>query len=204
MNVRITSAQRAELENHDWVHDVVCVRHERGDDVNERLRLPRALRTLVSLAVLLPLFACGAQLVEFPLDAGRIDGPAPVEVVVATATADVVPAPDDTIDVTGLRVLTDAHDVVQSATGEARLHAGAVPGEVYVVVARGGLVTYDALHAAFTAATPHTLGDVVPASEFTLEDADLTTPVQRTLVIAHIANVPSYQAFAITFHAAAR
>ena len=50
-------------------------------------------------------------------------------VVVATVTAAAVPAPDYTLDVNGLLVLTDIDDVVQSVSGTAGLTAGGVAGQ---------------------------------------------------------------------------
>jgi hypothetical protein len=123
-------------------------------------------------------------------------------VVVSSVTAESVPAPNYTIDVSGLAVLTDIDDVVQSVTGTADLTAGSVTGQTYVVVAASGLGTYDEIDTAYEAGTPAAMTLNIPAADFTLVGEDLTVPVVRTLIIANISEgVPSYEAFEITFNA---
>jgi hypothetical protein len=131
------------------------------------------------------------------------DNTALFDVVVATATAGAVDAPDYTLAADGLLVRTDVNDVVQSVTGTAGLTAGSMPGQSYVVVAAADLDTYAKLDAAFIAGTAAPLVLAIPAADFTLVGADLTTPQVRTLIVANIVNaVASYEAFQITFHPA--
>ena len=131
------------------------------------------------------------------------DNTASFDVVVATATAGGVDAPDDTLEVAGLLVHTDVNDIVQSVTGSAALTAGVVPGQRYVVVSAAGLDTYAELDAAFIAGTDAALALAIPAADFTLVGEDLTTPKVRTLIVANsLSGVTSYEAFEITFHPA--
>jgi hypothetical protein len=124
-------------------------------------------------------------------------------VVVSTATAQSGRAPDYTLDVSGLSLLTDVNDVVVSAAGSASLSAGSVTGQKYVVVnehALSTLDTYAKLNAAFLAGTAAPLTTTIPVAAFTLVADDLTTSQIRTLIIANTTQgVASYQAFAITF-----
>lgn len=124
-------------------------------------------------------------------------------VVVSTATAQSVRAPDYTLDVSGLNLLTDVNDVVVSAMGSAILSAGSVTGQQYVVVnehAVSTLDTYAELDGAFLAGTAAPLTTTIPVAAFTLVADDVTTSQIRTLIIANTSQgVASYQAFAITF-----
>lgn len=133
------------------------------------------------------------------------DNTAQFAVVVATATAGAVPAPDYTLDAAGLLVRTDVNDVVVTATGTANLTAGPIPvlGQRYVVVNAAGLVTYDQIDAAYLAGTDAALVLGIPAAAFTLVGTDLTADQVRTLIIANtVSGVTSYERFEITFHPA--
>lgn len=132
------------------------------------------------------------------------DNYAAFSVVVATAAAESVDAPNFALDVAGLLVWTDVNDVVQSVTGTADLAAGSVTGQRYVVVNAAGLDTYAKLDAAYSAGTDAALTLAIPTGDFTLVGADLTgSTTVRTLIIANILDgVAAYQAFAITFHPA--
>lgn len=128
-----------------------------------------------------------------------------VEVLATAVTSGEVVAPDYTLDVSGLAVLTDAGDVVQSVTGTADLTEVLVTGQLYAVVEAAGLYTYAAIDAAFIAATQTALTLTIPAADFTLVAADLTAGTTvRTLIVANTSTdgVASYQAFEITFHPA--
>lgn len=124
-------------------------------------------------------------------------------VVVATATAGAVAAPDYTLNAAGLLVRTDVNNVVQTVTGTADLTAGTVVGQTYVVVDAAGLNTYAAIDAAYHAGTIKALVLAIPADDFTLVGKDLTVPEVRTLIIANTQDgFTSYQAFEITFNPA--
>jgi hypothetical protein len=131
------------------------------------------------------------------------DNVANIDVVVATATSQAVPAPDFTIDVSGLVVVTDANNIIQSVTGAAHLTAGAVAGQSLVVLEAAGLTTYADIDTAFKGATPVAFTSDVAAAAFTLVGVDLTTPAVRTLIVSNTTNgVTSYESFEITFHPA--
>jgi len=126
-----------------------------------------------------------------------------LDVVGSSATASSVPAPNYSINCTGITIQTDANDVVQSTSGNASLTADTVTGQLYVVVEAGSLATYAQLDAAFLAGSQVAVASTIPASSFTLEDTDLTDNQVRTVIIANTSNgVRSYQAFQITFHPA--
>lgn len=130
------------------------------------------------------------------------DNTADYAVVVSSVTAEAVPAPDYTIDVAGIEVLTDINNVVQSATGTAALTAGSVTGQTYLVVEASGLTTYADIDTAYLAGTPEALTLAIPAADFTLVGEDLTTPAVRTLIVANTSEgVRSYEAFEIVFNA---
>jgi len=125
------------------------------------------------------------------------------EISEAAAAVSAVLAPDYTLAVSGLTVLTDAHAIVHSATGAAELTAGRVAGQQYVVVEVGGLRTFSELDGAYLSGVPAPLVATLPAAAFSLVGADLATALQRTLILAHVeGGVRSYQAFEITFHPA--
>lgn len=132
------------------------------------------------------------------------DGDATFELVETSVDADSVQAPQYSIDTSGLLVLVNSEQVVQSATGsiDLSLGMGAVAGQSYMVLDASGLDTFAELDAAFIMGTPVAIGDP-PASDFTLVGEDLDAPVVRTLIIANIQEgVAAYQAFEITFHPA--
>jgi hypothetical protein len=160
------------------------------------------MKSLKRALLLLPwLWACGAQLVEFDLDAGAAppnhDGVRSLRV-----SAQSVEAPDYVLELDALSVLTDVNGIVQSATGDATLTAGSVPGQSYVVVDAADLHDYAEIDAAYRSATSAALTLDVPAQAFALVDDDLSESQPRTLIIANLSNgVRSYQAFEIMFHA---
>jgi hypothetical protein len=131
------------------------------------------------------------------------DNTANYDVVESTATAESVPAPDYTIEASGLALLTDVNDVVVSASGSAALTDGPVPvlGQTYVILEATGLITYAAINTAYLAGTPVAVTATIPAADFVLVGDDLTTDQVRTVIIANtVSGVRSYQAFEITFH----
>jgi hypothetical protein len=165
-------------------------------------RAKRRALVLALLALLPWLFACEDQPValELELDAGEPHVDA--HFVGTAAMAQSVAAPDYALDTTGLMIVTDAHDVVQAATGSAALSSGAVVGQRYVVVDAAALTTYAALDKAFISAAGAALTPAIPAAAFALVGADLTTPQARTLILANIeTGVASYQSFEVTFEA---
>jgi Big-like domain-containing protein len=136
-------------------------------------------------------------------------------VVESAAVGEAVPVPDYTLSVAGLELLTDANDVVQSATGTAVLTAGSVTGQAYALSMAVELSAYSVIEAEYAvlphqalverspATHPATLA--LPAVDFLLDQADLTTPRVRTLIVSNSrSGVRSYQLFAITFNAAPR
>ena len=130
-------------------------------------------------------------------------------VVMASAVADSVPAPEYTIDLTHLSVQTDDSDVVQTATGTANLMTEGVGGQHYVVARSLPLgPTYGDIDAAFTAGTSIAIaGDdpQIDAELFALVGLDLKTSRVRYLIIVNSDEVVrSYQLFTITFRAALR
>lgn len=167
----------------------------------------RASRSGKLWPLLLCLSACEGQLVEYPRDAaGPPDAPtrtSQVEVVERRARTQRVDAPDYSLDASTLRLRADFGDVVQSATGNARLIDGSVTGQRYVVLDAAALNTYAKLDAAFRAAVQSPLTPDIPAAAFTLQHVDLTTPQTRTLIVDNSSEgVRAYQAFEVTFHPA--
>lgn len=135
--------------------------------------------------------------------------PPGADVVTSTALADSVPAPNYLLDLSSLQVATDDRDVVQTATGAAELTAGSVIGQDYVVlVALAPKPTYADIDAAVHSAARTSLVGQAPqidAGRFGLVGIDLATSPVRYLIVANTAHaVPSYQVFALTFHAAVR
>lgn len=129
-----------------------------------------------------------------------------VSVLATAVTSGAVAAPDYTLDVDGIAVLTDANDIVQSVSGTATLTEVLVIGQQYVVVEASGLYTYAAIDAAFMAGVKVAITSAIPAADFTLVGADLTAGTTvHTLIIANTNvgdGVSSYQAFEITFYPA--
>lgn len=120
------------------------------------------------------------------------------------ASFDPVEAPGYRIDAAGLDLVVGAGRVVQSATGDVALTLprAATAGQAYVVVAAGGLNTFEALDAAYAAGTPVAIGNV-PAEALELVGRALDGAAIRTIIIANIqAGVAAYQAFELTFHPA--
>jgi hypothetical protein len=120
----------------------------------------------------------------------------------SSAEGDEVSVPDYGFDPSLLVLVTDAADVVQTATGTAALSAGMVTGTNYVVVSGGGLSTYEELDTAYLGGgAPTAVAATIAASKFDLVGD--TLPEVRTVIIARIENgVNSYQSFEVTFNAA--
>ena len=122
----------------------------------------------------------------------------------SSAVGDHVAAPNYTLE-NGIAVQTDANGVVTLALGSVDLTDGLVTGEHYFVDL-GTLPaspTYAQVDAVFEAASPTAISGAnpsIPVAAFSLDGA--TLPVVRTLLIRHVENdVPSYQAFRVTFNA---
>jgi hypothetical protein len=130
----------------------------------------------------------------------------------ATATASAVPAPDYTIDLTGIVLQSDNADTVLSASGNAALANGAVRGQTYVVADGSIDTSFAAIDEAYTGGTPQTLvgSDAGPdmliaVAAFSLVGTDLTSNQQRSLIVANTQDgVRGYEVFRITFHPATR
>jgi hypothetical protein len=125
-------------------------------------------------------------------------------VVESTATAESVPAPDYSLSLGGITLVTDAADLVTEANGDATLTEGLIDGEGYVLVAGGDLDTYAELDAAYIGGSPEAVPATLSAAlDFLLVGDDLSTPQVQTLIIANLVDgVRSYQAFTITFNPA--
>jgi hypothetical protein len=123
-----------------------------------------------------------------------------------SVSADAVPTPNDSVDVTGLSLETNAVNVVQSVSGSAAVTTGSIPGQTYVIElgALPSSPAYADVDTAFQEATgdagASTLGATFSASEFGLVGIDLSSPVVRTIIIANTqSGVPSYEFFTIVF-----
>ena len=128
---------------------------------------------------------------------------ATLESSASTATAASIPAPNYTLDLTGITLQTDAGNVVLESSGTADLTLVADEADGYAVVEASGLTTYAAIDAAYQAAdVPFTTS--IPAAAFTLMGTDLTGTQVRSLIIANIVDgVHSYRIFEVTFHPSA-
>jgi hypothetical protein len=145
---------------------------------------------------------------DFTLTIPYSDDPALVpgsntgELAVVESSATAESAPNYTIVASGITVLTDADNIIVSATGTADLTAGVIPvsGQTYVILEASSLTTYDAINTAYLAGTPTAFTANIPAADFSLVGDDLTTTQYRTLIIANtVSNVRSYQRFQIAF-----
>lgn len=117
-------------------------------------------------------------------------------VTTTTATAELVPAPDYSLNMTGITVQTDDNFVIKGSEGDAVLSQGAVAGQTYAIV-EGSVSGYDAVDAAYLAGAPQSLTLEIPVSAFDLLES--TTPTVRSLIIANTSDgVRSYQLFEIT------
>ncbi len=128
-------------------------------------------------------------------------------VVVSTATAALVPAPNATLSLDALHINVDAHNVVKTVSGSVTLTQGSVIAEFYMVDfdTIGTSPSYAAVDTAYN--TPAKTRDpltgasqMIELPDLNLVGLDLTTPKKRNLVVANIQNgVNSYQLFQITF-----
>lgn len=129
------------------------------------------------------------------------------QLVVSTATAAAVPAPNATMLLTALDVKVDAKSVVKTATGTLKVTQGAVIAEAYVIDLDtvGTAPTYAALDTAFnlpanTRVALTGASQTIPAADLKLVAVDLSTPKKRNVIVANTDNgVTSYQVFQITF-----
>jgi hypothetical protein len=123
----------------------------------------------------------------------------------SSVTAEAVDAPDYTLDIDTLIVMTDVDDLIVSVTGAAGLMDGMTAGQTYVLLNVGnlGAATYADVETAFTGGMPAMLPPSIPASDFqSLVGQSLATMMQqvRTLIIANTENgITSYQVYTITF-----
>jgi hypothetical protein len=126
-------------------------------------------------------------------------------VVVATATAALVPASNATMTLTDLVIKVDAKNVVKTATGKISVAQGTIVAESYVV-------DLDGLGASPTYATIDTMynspgktrvpmtgtSTTIVAADLNLVGLDLTSAKKRNVIVANIVNgVNSYQLFQI-------
>jgi hypothetical protein len=129
------------------------------------------------------------------------------EVVASEAVAGAVPAPNYGIDVTGLSLQVDANNIVTAASGSAVLLDMSQMGESFVITSTdlGANPQYVDVDAAFSAGTSMALAGGNPtigAAAFALDGVDLSTPQQRTVIVAHDGGgVRSYQVISIRFFA---
>jgi hypothetical protein len=123
------------------------------------------------------------------------------QVTSASVTAQSVPAPEYTLDVSGLIVTTDIDNVIVSSTGTAALTDTGQDAQTYVVVSATDLDTYVEIDTAYTGVVPTAFAASIPSSDFAI-GTGVTLPQIRTLILANLANgVRSYKAFQITFNA---
>lgn len=121
-------------------------------------------------------------------------------VIVGTATAQLVPAPQYYIMLGSLSVQTDfADDVSSESTGAATLGNGIVVAETYVVVDGPLAATWGAIDAAYLSGTPAPNTGTFGATELVPVGTHL--PATRVLILAHTEQgVSSYETFTITFN----
>jgi len=121
--------------------------------------------------------------------------------VTSTAVANQVPAPEYTLDASGIAVTTDTNDAVHSATGSATLNLAALAqaGELYVVDGNdslGEFSTYAEIDAFYGLGAPTAIAPI-DASEFNLTG---TLPLVRNVIISHTEEgVRSYEVIRVTF-----
>ncbi|MDB4990889.1 MAG: hypothetical protein JWN04_6067, partial [Myxococcaceae bacterium] len=122
-------------------------------------------------------------------------------VVTATAAGQSVPAPNYTLDVTGVNVTTDINKAVQSVTGNLAFTAGSNTGDYYVLVSGSVADTYAAINTAYTSGSQVAMATSVAASALLANGVSLTSSVVRTVIIGKTTSgVTSYEKFAITFN----
>ncbi len=129
-------------------------------------------------------------------------------VVVSTATASSVPAANATMVLTGLNIKVNAHNIVNSASGNIVVTQGSVVAEFYVIDMDtvGSPPTFATLDAAYNLTTNTRVPMVgatqnIAAADLNLLGLDLTTGKKRNVIVANIVNgVNSYQVFQITFN----
>lgn len=124
-----------------------------------------------------------------------------------SATDQMIPAPQYTIDMSSMPIETDVSDVVTSFINYAQLSSTGQVGEFYVVFpgVLSGTPSYAAIQAAYGTETPIAMpvNLQIPATAFSdvLLARDLTTPVVGYVIIVHeVAAVPSYELITITFN----
>jgi hypothetical protein len=130
---------------------------------------------------------------------------AQVALAESSVTAQSVDAPDYTLDIAMLILMTDVDDAIVSVTGQAGLTVGNVTGQRYVLldVDNLGAADYDEVEAAFIGGTDLALPASIPAMDFQSlvgeSLAGVLTEV-RTLIISNtVSGVTSYQVYTITF-----
>ncbi len=129
-------------------------------------------------------------------------------VVVSTATASTVPAPNASMVLTGLNIKVNAHNIVTSASGNIVLTQGAVVAETYVIDLDtvGSPPTFATLDAAYLLTTNTQVAMVgatqtIAAADLKLMGLDLTAGKKRNVIVANTdTGVRSYQVFQITFN----
>jgi hypothetical protein len=125
----------------------------------------------------------------------------------STAEFGLVPAPTATISLAPLDVRVTAVNVVKSAVGNVLLTQGNVLGQSYAIDlgTLGASPTYGSVDAVFTNTLTTKvvlIGDTraILAAEFGLMSIDLTTPRERSIIVANTeSGVASYQVFRISF-----
>lgn len=124
--------------------------------------------------------------------------------VTGTASETSVSAPNYTASFSSIVVLTDANNIVTSATGSASLTDGSATGDGHVID-NGTLAaspTFAQLNTVYNAGMPTAINAANPtiaASALGLVGVDLTTAAVRTLIIKRVTSgVVAYQTFKLT------
>lgn len=121
-------------------------------------------------------------------------------VATATVSASSVPAPNYTLDLSGVVVTTDSGKVTESVTGNLALTPGANLGDDYVLVLGSVVDTYAAIKTAYDAGSKVAISTPIAASSLLANGVNLTSNAVRTVIIAKtLSGVSSYQKFTITF-----
>lgn len=124
----------------------------------------------------------------------------------STATAGSFPAPTALLSLMSLTISVNAHSVVVTATGSAKLTQGSVTATSYVIDlgTLGPSPSYASVDAVFnspgkTRVALTGASQAIPAAEFAFVGLDLTAPKKVTVILAHIQNTAhSYQTIEIT------
>lgn len=112
-----------------------------------------------------------------------------------------LPAPNYSVGLGAVEVVTDVQQLVTSARGFVSLTEGSQPGQSLVINQDAALrSSFAAIDAAFEAGNPAEIDDTIPVENFSL--LGRTLPAVRNLVFLHEVNgVRAYQVVRVTFTA---